>query len=87
MLQRDPVSQGTAPALRCPTLTFVILPPLKLAKRFSESVRTLEARWMVKRLLAGTFFLHLHGTAPAIQAAPHPGDCPQPGHTSWNRLH
>lgn len=40
-------------------LTFVILPPLKLAKRFSESVRTLEARWMVKRLLAGTFFLHL----------------------------
>lgn len=42
-------------------LTLVILPPLKLAKRLSESVSTLEALWMVKRLLAGTFFLHLEG--------------------------
>lgn len=39
----------------------VILPPLKLAKRLRESVRTLDALWMVKRLLAGTFFLHLRG--------------------------
>lgn len=39
----------------------VILPPLKLAKRLRDSVRTLEALWMVKRLLAGTFFLHLRG--------------------------
>lgn len=51
---------GTPPAMDCRALTFVILPPPKLAKRFSESVRTLEARWMVKRLLADTFFLHLH---------------------------
>lgn len=42
-------------------LTLVILPPLKLAKRLRESVRTLDALWMVKRLLAGTFFLHLRG--------------------------
>lgn len=39
--------------------TFVILPPLKLANLFSETVRTLEVRWTVKRLVAGTFFLHL----------------------------
>ena len=42
-------------------LTLVIFPPLKLAKRLSESVRTLDVRWMVNRLLAGTFFLHLRG--------------------------
>ena len=40
-------------------LTFVIFPPLKLANLFSDSVRTLDARWSVKRLVAGTFFLHL----------------------------
>ena len=40
-------------------LTFVIFPPLKLAKRLRDRVRTLEVLWMVKRLLAGTFFLHL----------------------------
>lgn len=40
-------------------LTFVILPPLKLANLFRESVRTLDVRWTVKRLVAGTFFLHL----------------------------
>lgn len=39
--------------------TFVIFPPLKLANLFSESVRTLEVRWTVNRLVAGTFFLHL----------------------------
>lgn len=39
----------------------VIFPPLKLAKRLRDSVRTLDVRWMVKRLLAGTFFLHLGG--------------------------
>lgn len=42
-----------------PRLTFVIFPPLKLAKRLSERVKTLDVLWMVKRLLAGTFFLHL----------------------------
>lgn len=41
--------------------TLVIFPPLKLAKRLRDSVRTLDVRWMVKRLLAGTFFLHLGG--------------------------
>lgn len=59
---RDPSRRSGQQGLRlgaCRALTFVILPPLKLAKRFSESVRTLEARWMVNRLLAGTFFLHL----------------------------
>lgn len=40
-------------------LTFVIFPPLKLAKRLRERVKTLDVLWMVKRLLAGTFFLHL----------------------------
>lgn len=39
----------------------VIFPPLKLAKRLSERVRTLDALWTVKRLLAGTFLLHLRG--------------------------
>lgn len=38
----------------------MILPPVKSAKRFRASVRTLGARWMVKRLVADTFFLHLH---------------------------
>lgn len=40
-------------------LTLVIFPPLKLAKRLRDRVRTLDVLWMVKRLLAGTFFLHL----------------------------
>lgn len=40
-------------------LTLVIFPPLKLANLFSESVSTLDVRWTVKRLVAGTFFLHL----------------------------
>lgn len=40
-------------------LTFVIFPPLKLANLFSERVSTLDVRWTVKRLVAGTFFLHL----------------------------
>lgn len=60
--------QETAPAPDCQALTFVILPPPKLAKRFSESVRTLEARWMVKRLLADTFSLHLHGKSSSCSS-------------------
>lgn len=50
--------------------TFVIFPPLKLANLFSERVSTLDVRWTVKRLVAGTFFLHLgrekkrHNTSP-----------------------
>lgn len=40
-------------------VTFVILPPLKFAKRFSERVSTLELRWMVNLFEAVTIFLHL----------------------------
>lgn len=39
--------------------TFVILPPLKLAKRFSARVSTLALRWMVNLFEAVTIFLHL----------------------------
>lgn len=39
--------------------TFVIFPPLKLVNRFSETVRTLELRWMVNLFDAVTIFLHL----------------------------
>lgn len=41
--------------------TFVILPPLKFAKRLSERVSTLELRWMVNLFEAVTIFLHLRG--------------------------
>lgn len=67
------LGQDTALAVDHRALTLVIfLPPEEpqLPKRFSEMVRTLEARWMVKRLLAGTFFLHLPRKAQAIQAVP-----------------
>lgn len=59
-------SQPRAPR-RTPTL--VIFPPLKLAKRLSERVRTLDALWTVKRLLAGTFLLHLRGRGGGCQLA------------------
>lgn len=39
--------------------TFVILPPVKFAKRLSERVSTLELRWMVNLFEAVTIFLHL----------------------------
>lgn len=39
--------------------TFVIFPPVKLAKRFRESVNTFDARWTVNLFEAGTIFLHL----------------------------
>lgn len=39
--------------------TLAIFPPVKLAKRFSEMVRTLEDLWMVNLFEAGTIFLHL----------------------------
>ena len=48
------------------TLTLVIFPPLKLAKRLRERVKTLDVLWMVKRLLAGTFFLHLREGSGAV---------------------
>lgn len=61
-------------------LTLVIFPPLKLAKRLRESVSTLDVLWMVKRLLAGTFFLHLRGrregSAWALGFRPHTGRQP-----------
>lgn len=44
------------------SLTFVIFPPLKFANLFSERVSTLDVRCTVKRLVAGTFFLHLKKT-------------------------
>lgn len=76
------LGQDTTLAVDHRALTLVIfLPPeeLQLPKRFSEIVRTLEARWMVKRLLAGTFFLHLprksssYSSCSNIQTAAHPG--------------
>lgn len=42
--------------------TFVILPPLKFAKRLSERVSTLALRWMVNLFEAVTIFLHLRET-------------------------
>lgn len=39
--------------------TLAIFPPVKLAKRFSEMVRTLEDLWIVNLFEAGTIFLHL----------------------------
>lgn len=39
--------------------TFVILPPLKFAKRLSARVSTLALRWMVNLFEAVTIFLHL----------------------------
>lgn len=42
--------------------TFVILPPLKFAKRLSERVSTLALRWIVNLFEAVTIFLHLRET-------------------------
>lgn len=42
--------------------TFVILPPLKFAKRLSERVSTLALRWIVNLFEAVTIFLHLKET-------------------------
>lgn len=39
--------------------TFVSLPPVKFAKRFSDRVSTLALRWMVNLFEAVTIFLHL----------------------------
>lgn len=41
---------------------FVILPPLKSAKRLSEMVSTLALRWIVNLFEAVTIFLHLKET-------------------------
>lgn len=86
------LGQDTALAVDHRALTLVIfLPPEEpqLPKRFSEMVRTLEARWMVKRLLAGTFFLHLPRKAQAIQAVPtstwQPALATQQWQSRWER--
>lgn len=67
-------AQREARAAQRPVHTLVILPPLELAKRFRESVSTLDVLWMLKRLLAGTFLLHLRGDcgqhAPGLSSAP-----------------
>lgn len=42
--------------------TFVILPPLKSAKRLSEMVSTLALRWIVNVFEAVTILLHLKET-------------------------
>lgn len=41
---------------------FVILPPLKSAKRLSEMVSTLALRWIVNLFEAVTILLHLKET-------------------------
>lgn len=52
----SPAPHGSEPR---PPHTLAIFPPVKLAKRFRESVSTLEDLWIVNRLDAGTIFLHL----------------------------
>lgn len=47
-------------------LTFVILPPVKFAKRLSARVRTLGLRWMVNLFEAVTIFLHLRSSICSV---------------------